>query len=56
MRWPGLFDGVDSATEDWIVDQMHTVNNLEADFEFSLSCYGFYANRLWFSYVVGFVI
>ncbi|XP_027349086.1 uncharacterized protein LOC113860776 isoform X5 [Abrus precatorius] len=25
VRWPGLFDGVDSATEDWIVDQMHTV-------------------------------
>ncbi|KAL5143801.1 hypothetical protein HKD37_09G026660 [Glycine soja] len=25
VRWPGLFDGVDSATEDWIIDQMHTV-------------------------------
>jgi len=25
VRWPGLFDGVDSVTEDWIVDQMHTV-------------------------------
>ncbi|KAF8028517.1 hypothetical protein BT93_E1211 [Corymbia citriodora subsp. variegata] len=25
VRWPGLFDGVDSATEDWIVDQMHIV-------------------------------
>nr|KYP64217.1 hypothetical protein KK1_018808 [Cajanus cajan] len=25
VRWPNLFDGVDSATEDWIVDQMHTV-------------------------------
>lgn len=25
VRWPGLFDGVDSATEEWIVDQMHTV-------------------------------
>ncbi|XP_030465030.1 uncharacterized protein LOC115684439 isoform X4 [Syzygium oleosum] len=24
-RWPGLFDGVDPATEDWIVDQMHIV-------------------------------
>ncbi|KAI6706498.1 hypothetical protein NL676_009460 [Syzygium grande] len=24
-RWPGLFDGVDPATEDWIVDQMRTV-------------------------------
>ncbi|KAI3421369.1 uncharacterized protein J3R85_012402 [Psidium guajava] len=28
VRWPGLFDGVDSATEDWIVDQMHIVNQL----------------------------
>nr|XP_012569181.1 uncharacterized protein LOC101510342 isoform X1 [Cicer arietinum]XP_027188833.1 uncharacterized protein LOC101510342 isoform X2 [Cicer arietinum] len=27
VRWPGLFDGIDSATEDWIVDQMHIVNN-----------------------------
>ncbi|GLT62479.1 hypothetical protein SLA2020_351160 [Shorea laevis] len=25
VRWPSLFDGVDSTTEDWIVDQMHTV-------------------------------
>ncbi|KAJ4728261.1 Ribosomal RNA small subunit methyltransferase G [Melia azedarach] len=25
VRWPGLFDGVDSITEDWIVDQMHIV-------------------------------
>ncbi|XP_010255308.1 PREDICTED: uncharacterized protein LOC104596025 isoform X1 [Nelumbo nucifera] len=25
IRWPGLFDGVDSAMEDWIVDQMHVV-------------------------------
>ncbi|KDO86210.1 hypothetical protein CISIN_1g024003mg [Citrus sinensis] len=24
VRWPSLFDGVDSALEDWIVDQMHT--------------------------------
>lgn len=23
VRWPGLFDGVDSVIEDWIVDQMH---------------------------------
>ncbi|KAH1199763.1 hypothetical protein GmHk_18G053037 [Glycine max] len=25
VRWPGLFDGVDSTTENWIIDQMHTV-------------------------------
>ncbi|XP_057497161.1 uncharacterized protein LOC130781827 [Actinidia eriantha] len=25
VRWPNLFDGVDSAMEDWIVDQMHMV-------------------------------
>ncbi|PSS26322.1 M cell-type agglutination protein like [Actinidia chinensis var. chinensis] len=25
VRWPTLFDGVDSAMEDWIVDQMHMV-------------------------------
>ncbi|XP_044493484.1 uncharacterized protein LOC123216896 isoform X1 [Mangifera indica] len=25
VRWPGLFDGVDSAMEDWILDQMYTV-------------------------------
>ncbi|WJX82972.1 hypothetical protein P8452_65670 [Trifolium repens] len=25
VRWPSLFDGVDSTTEDWIVDQMHIV-------------------------------
>ncbi|KAK8466324.1 hypothetical protein PHAVU_008G061500 [Phaseolus vulgaris] len=25
LRWPSLFDGVDSAIEDWIVDQMITV-------------------------------
>lgn len=25
VRWPVLFDGVDSTIEDWIVDQMHTV-------------------------------
>ncbi|KAK9121295.1 hypothetical protein Syun_018912 [Stephania yunnanensis] len=25
IRWPNLFDGVDSATEDWIFDQMHVV-------------------------------
>ncbi|CAN0824902.1 hypothetical protein LINGRAHAP2_LOCUS251 [Linum grandiflorum] len=25
VRWPVLFTGVDSATEDWIVAQMHTV-------------------------------
>ncbi|KAI4386613.1 hypothetical protein MLD38_004531 [Melastoma candidum] len=25
VRWPELFDGVDSATEAWIVDQMHVV-------------------------------
>ncbi|XWS35799.1 hypothetical protein CRYUN_Cryun20dG0026900 [Craigia yunnanensis] len=25
VRWPGLFDGVDSIVEDWIVDQMHIV-------------------------------
>ncbi|XVF73166.1 hypothetical protein PTKIN_Ptkin12aG0179500 [Pterospermum kingtungense] len=25
VRWPGLFDGVDSPLEDWIVDQMHIV-------------------------------
>lgn len=25
VRWPSLFIGVDSATEDWIVDQMHIV-------------------------------
>lgn len=28
LRWPALFDSVDSATEDWIVQQMITVNNL----------------------------
>ncbi|KAB2015650.1 hypothetical protein ES319_D08G040100v1 [Gossypium barbadense] len=25
VRWPALFDGVDSVLEDWIVDQMHMV-------------------------------
>ncbi|XP_015899702.3 uncharacterized protein LOC107432983 [Ziziphus jujuba] len=25
VRWPSLFDGVDSTLEDWIVDQMHIV-------------------------------
>ncbi|WJX77558.1 hypothetical protein P8452_60854 [Trifolium repens] len=25
VRWPSLFDGVDSTTENWIVDQMHIV-------------------------------
>ncbi|XP_045798186.1 uncharacterized protein LOC123892567 [Trifolium pratense] len=25
VRWPSLFDGVDSTTEDWIIDQMHIV-------------------------------
>ncbi|XP_073144010.1 uncharacterized protein [Henckelia pumila] len=25
VRWPSLFDGVDSSLEDWIVDQMHIV-------------------------------
>lgn len=25
VRWPGLFNGVDSSTEEWIVDQMHIV-------------------------------
>ncbi|KAK7856894.1 uncharacterized protein LOC112034895 isoform X1 [Quercus suber] len=25
VRWPALFDGVDSTTEDWIVDQMYKV-------------------------------
>ncbi|KAL2892198.1 Threonylcarbamoyl-AMP synthase [Bienertia sinuspersici] len=25
VRWPTLFNGVDSVTEDWIVDQMHIV-------------------------------
>ncbi|MBA0825764.1 hypothetical protein Goarm_010682 [Gossypium armourianum] len=25
VRWPALFDGVDSVLEDWIVDQMHIV-------------------------------
>ncbi|KAI9107578.1 hypothetical protein K1719_021615 [Acacia pycnantha] len=25
VRWPGLFDCVGSATEDWIIDQMHAV-------------------------------
>ncbi|CAI9764853.1 unnamed protein product [Fraxinus pennsylvanica] len=25
VRWPSLFDGVNSALEDWIVDQMHIV-------------------------------
>ncbi|XWS32166.1 hypothetical protein CRYUN_Cryun23aG0137600 [Craigia yunnanensis] len=25
VRWPGLFNGVDSIMEDWIVDQMHIV-------------------------------
>ncbi|XP_052117129.1 uncharacterized protein LOC107485747 [Arachis duranensis] len=24
VRWPSLFHGVDSATQDWIVDQMHS--------------------------------
>lgn len=28
MRWPSLFDGVDSAMEDWIVDQMYKVSLL----------------------------
>jgi hypothetical protein len=28
VRWPSLFDGVDSTTENWIVDQMHIVNTL----------------------------
>ncbi|GMP43514.1 hypothetical protein CsSME_00012844 [Camellia sinensis var. sinensis] len=25
VRWPSLFEGVDSSMEDWIVHQMHTV-------------------------------
>ncbi|EYU32142.1 hypothetical protein MIMGU_mgv1a011872mg [Erythranthe guttata] len=25
VRWPSLFDGVESSLEDWIVDQMHIV-------------------------------
>ncbi|KAL2461547.1 hypothetical protein Adt_44967 [Abeliophyllum distichum] len=25
VRWPSLFDGVDSSLEDWIVDKMHIV-------------------------------
>ncbi|XP_059456967.1 uncharacterized protein LOC132186875 isoform X2 [Corylus avellana] len=25
VRWPALFDGVDSTTEGWIVDQMYIV-------------------------------
>ncbi|KAH6757833.1 hypothetical protein C2S51_038630 [Perilla frutescens var. frutescens] len=25
VRWPSLFNGVDSQLEDWIIDQMHTV-------------------------------
>ncbi|KAJ8749009.1 hypothetical protein K2173_013452 [Erythroxylum novogranatense] len=25
LRWPALFDGVDTSTEEWIVDQMHIV-------------------------------
>ncbi|KAL7096822.1 hypothetical protein ACP275_10G104200 [Erythranthe tilingii] len=25
VRWPSLFDDVDSSLEDWIVDQMHVV-------------------------------
>ncbi|XP_010918743.1 uncharacterized protein [Elaeis guineensis] len=25
IRWPSLFDGVDSSLEEWIVDQMHTL-------------------------------
>ena len=28
VRWPALFDGVDSTTEDWIVDQMYKVSEL----------------------------
>ena len=27
MRWPGLFDGVDSKLEGWIVDQMFKVSS-----------------------------
>lgn len=27
MRWPGLFHGVDSKLEDWIVDQMFVVSS-----------------------------
>lgn len=26
VRWPGLFDDVDSSLENWIVDQMYTVS------------------------------
>lgn len=25
MRWPTLFNGVDSTLEDWVVEQMHIV-------------------------------
>ncbi|GER57437.1 ATP-dependent protease ATPase subunit HslU [Striga asiatica] len=25
VRWPNLFNGVDSSIEDWIVDQMHII-------------------------------
>ena len=25
MRWPSLFNGVDSTLEDWVVEQMHIV-------------------------------
>lgn len=28
LRWPELFDNVDSSLEDWIVDQMHIVRLL----------------------------
>jgi hypothetical protein len=28
LRWSALFDSVDSTTEDWIAEQMITVNNL----------------------------
>lgn len=46
VRWPGLFDGVDSATEDWIIDQMHTVKYIWVDLvsvvmDFKQLCYGF---------------
>lgn len=57
VRWPGLFDGVDSTTEDWILDQMHIVNNLWMIL-LSFSCYyGIYISILiWFIYIGVFIL
>lgn len=44
MRWPNLFEGVDSSTEEWIVDQMYIVS--------TAIIYLIKAQMLFWSYIV----